>query len=248
MPCAPSNSSGTSSSASAAGAVSPVLHAMCEQATSFVAGPAASASCENGAVRITMPRWSRAAISAPRSPGCSSGAVSTSSPGLKVEAGQQPADAVARRGRDRDVGGVSSEQPGVGAAKAVDVRREALVVGARTALAGGDLPGVARRLSGGGGDRSAGARVQVREPLEDREPGAQRGDVHSSSVTSPRAPQAERVSGRRRATARRRRGGRASRRGGTARARERRRGRPCRPRSPRSGSRTGTGRGTCRSS
>ena len=53
---------------------------MCEQATSAVVGPTASASWANGTARIWAPRW-RAAINGPISPGCSSVEVTISTPG-----------------------------------------------------------------------------------------------------------------------------------------------------------------------
>ena len=78
-PWAPSRTTGTSSSASAAGATSPVTHDTCEQATSVVRAVTASGiSCSGTAVTRT-PR-PRAAISGPTRPGCSLSDVTISSP------------------------------------------------------------------------------------------------------------------------------------------------------------------------
>src|SRR6266849_4879413 len=80
-PCAPSSSTGTSSSASAAGATEPGTHETCEQATSRVAGPTASATASSGTIRTFAPPMSCAACSGPSRPGCSSSLVTISSPG-----------------------------------------------------------------------------------------------------------------------------------------------------------------------
>src|SRR5829696_3589962 len=55
-PCAPSRITGTSSSASAAGATSPPIQLTCDTATSVVSGPTASGTWANGTERTVTPR------------------------------------------------------------------------------------------------------------------------------------------------------------------------------------------------
>ena len=71
---------GTGTSASSAGAISPVIQFTCEAATSVVFASTASASCANGTARTVAPSR-RAAISGPIRPGCSLSEVMISSPG-----------------------------------------------------------------------------------------------------------------------------------------------------------------------
>src|SRR5437588_5780495 len=80
-PCAPSSSTGTSTSASSRGASLPLIQPTCGQAIRRVAGPISSAIRASGTSRTDSPRSSRAADSAPSSPGCSSSLVRISSSG-----------------------------------------------------------------------------------------------------------------------------------------------------------------------
>ena len=64
-----------------------------------------------------MPSVRRAAPSGPRTPGCSSGAVSTSSPGPQAEAREDAHHALAGGGGQRDVGRVGAERDGVAPAQ-----------------------------------------------------------------------------------------------------------------------------------
>ena len=98
-----------SSAANPGGARAPVVQLTCEHATSLVRGPTASARSANGTARMSTPRRARSVTSGPSRPGCSSGAVSTSSPGPELHPRQDAHDAVARARGQGDVGDVGPE-------------------------------------------------------------------------------------------------------------------------------------------
>jgi hypothetical protein len=79
-PWAPSRITGTSSSASSAGASSPDTQPTCELTTTVVVAVTAFASSSNGTRRTVAPS-SRAAFSGPITPGCSWSEETISSPG-----------------------------------------------------------------------------------------------------------------------------------------------------------------------
>ena len=125
---------GTSVSARPSGRSEPLTQLTCEQATSFVRGPIASARSASGAVRIVTPCRRRSVTSGPSRPGCSSGAVRTSSPGAKsMPASTRTTPSLVER-RQGDVLGLRGQPRGVGRAQAVAQVHRRVEVGANAAL------------------------------------------------------------------------------------------------------------------
>ena len=89
---------------------------------------------------------------------------------------------LAGRGGQRHVVDRAADQLGVAGAELVEQREPALEVRERAALLdlGGDL--ARDRFLGRARDRPVGARVEVRDALEDRELGAQRGQGHGRAA------------------------------------------------------------------
>ena len=106
--------------------------------------------------------------------------------GLELQSREDPHDAVARRGRERDVVGLAVQQRAVGGAALLGERLCLLVVhaGAPRARALLQDPG----LDGDGGrrQRPAGSSVEVREPFADRELLAKGDGIHAGEAS--RAP------------------------------------------------------------
>src|SRR3954453_6332302 len=127
MPWAPSRITGTPTSASAAGAIAPVRQPTCEHATAVVLGPTASASSANGTARMVAPR-SRAPIGGRSGPGGpparggrdqradQAGVLLVGGDDLvarpEVHPREHLADALARRGGERQVMRLAPEKRG----------------------------------------------------------------------------------------------------------------------------------------
>ena len=170
--------------ASASGRSAPVIQLTCEQATSLVRGPTASARSANGTARTSTPRRARSVVRGPSRPGCSSGAVTTSSPG--------PSSRPARTRTTPSLVHVVSATSAV-SAPASPRRRRAGGRAARSASRRtpsraprrGPVEHLQARPHGGVGQRPTRAGVQVGTVGEDRELGAQRGGVHRAEATRP---------------------------------------------------------------
>ncbi len=133
-----------------------------------------------GTSRTSTPRNSRAAASAPSSPGCSSSLVRISSPACELEAADEEGHALAGAGGQRDVVGVGAEQRRVGVtqrpfelAAAFEVRGCASVGELALELALGCLHGAR-------GQRSVGAGVEIRDGAQDGKLLAQPRQAHKS--------------------------------------------------------------------
>ena len=109
----------------------------------------------------------------------------------EVEPRQHLADALARRGRERDVGDVGTQHLGVAAAQRVLELEAALEV--RVAAAVLELAGqlLRRGLLRGAGDRPGAARVEVRHAREDRVLVAQRVKGHGGGGYWPQTGQGD---------------------------------------------------------
>ena len=141
----------------------------------------------------------------------------------EVERGEDAHDALARRGRQRDVGGRGGDALRVCGAQAVEQLVVVLEVrAAGTAVRDEPVELAAGRVDRHARNRAARARVQVREAVEDGKGGAQLIWSHAPQVVRNRRPAS---SGDPSSPS-------AGPRGGPARPRARRRGRRCRPRPP----------------
>ena len=110
---------GTSSAPSPEGRTEPVIQLTCEQATSLVRGPTASARSANGTARMSTPRRVAQRGQRPEQAGVLVGRGEHLVAGPELQPGQHAHDAVARARRQGDVGHVGAEHARVRRALAV---------------------------------------------------------------------------------------------------------------------------------
>ena len=97
----------------------------------------------------------------------------------ELQASDRHRDALGGAGRDRDVGGLAAERRGVGSAELLGELLAPGEVRLRASLLDLPLEHLGRRASRPCGERPVGARVQVRQPIQNGKLGSQASGVHS---------------------------------------------------------------------
>ena len=201
MPWAPSSRTGTSSSASSAGASEPLTQPTCEQATSTVFGPAASATSREGdfadADAVQLAGGAESAEQARVLLVAGDDLIA----GGEADPGDHVGHAFGRAGGQRDVRGLRAEQPrhrprGAGRPARCAVRNEpwpgprsssrsSSARAASTARVGRgpSVPAFMYAVSRSTGNRRAASGLHDARYIRDRRASAARGDVRRSPST-----------------------------------------------------------------